>query len=286
VASNEIFVYVLGTSQDGGYPHAGCKQRCCEFAWKNPKVKRLPSSIALINQNQNKYWLFDVTPEIKEQIHMLDQFNCTLAGIFITHAHTGHYMGLINFGLEVMNLKNIPVYLMPRMKSYIENNSLFNQLIENKNIEICSIEDSVELNIDDNVFITPFEVPHRNELSETVGFNIKGNSKSVVYLPDIDSWDYFENQLLDLIQKNVILFLDGTFFSKDEIKNRDINKIPHPEISDTINRLSHLSAKDKKKIHFIHFNHTNTILNEDKKTYNKVLDSGFLISEEKQQFFI
>ena len=284
--SDKVFIYVLGTSQDGGYPHVGCNQVCCEFAWKNPKVKRLPSSLALINQKQNKYWLFDVTPEIKEQIYMLDQFNCALSGVFVTHAHTGHYMGLTNFGLEIMNLENIPVYLMPRMRNYIENNSLFNQLIENKNIEISSIEDNLKISLGDNISVTPFEVPHRNELSETVGFNIKGNSKSVVYLPDIDSWDEFENQLLDLIKKNELLFLDGTFFSKDEIKNRDISKIPHPEISDTINRLSHLSVKDKKKIHFIHFNHTNSILKKDKKAYNKVLDSGFLISEEKQCFLI
>ena len=129
--SNKIFVYVLGTAQDGGYPHAGCNQPCCDFAWKNPEVKRFPSCVALVNRIKKKYWLFDVTPDIKEQIHMLDKFDCSLAGVFITHAHSGHYMGLINFGLEVMDLKNIPVYVMSRMKEYIEGNSLFNQLVIN-----------------------------------------------------------------------------------------------------------------------------------------------------------
>ena len=88
--SNKVFIYILGTAQDGGYPHIGCKEECCKFAWENSSIKRLPSSLALIDQNKKKYWLFDITPEIKEQIHILDQFNCSLEGVFITHAHSGH----------------------------------------------------------------------------------------------------------------------------------------------------------------------------------------------------
>ncbi len=279
---NEVFIYVLGTAQDGGYPHVGCTDVCCEFAWKNLDVKRLPSCVALIDKSQKKYWLFDVTPEVKEQIYMLNEFNCSLAGVFITHAHTGHYMGLISFGLEMMNLKALPIYVMPRMKNYIENNSLFNQLIENENIQLYPIRNDLEIETSNNIFITPFEVPHRNELSETVGFKIKGSRTSVVYLPDIDSWDGFENQLRIMIKDNDLLFIDGTFFTKDEIKSRDISKIPHPEIIDTMDRLSDLPKDDKSKIHFIHFNHTNEVLKQDREVYNKVLDLGFSISKEKQ----
>ena len=139
--TNEIFVYVLGTAQDGGYPHAGCNQPCCEFAWKNPEVKRFPSCVALVNRVEKKYWLFDVTPDVKQQIDMLDSYNRSLAGVFITHAHIGHYMGMINFGLEVMNLKNLPVYIMPRMKHFLETNSIIKQLLINKNIELIQLND-------------------------------------------------------------------------------------------------------------------------------------------------
>jgi len=278
-----IFIYVLGTAQDGGYPHAGCEEDCCNLAWENPSLKRLPSSIALINKSEKKYWLFDVTPDIKEQIHMLNQFNCSLAGVFITHAHSGHYMGLINFGLEVMNLDNIPVYTMPRMRDYIKSNSMLNQLILNKNINIQSMQNEKRINLSQNIFIKPFDVPHRNELSETVGFEIRGSKQSIIYLPDIDSWDGFEDKLSNIIKKNDILFIDGTFFTKDEIVNRDISKIPHPEILETISHLSYLSDNDKKKIYFIHFNHTNKILS-NKESYDKVLDLGFSISKEGQLF--
>ncbi len=281
----KFMINVLGTAQDGGYPQIGCKEECCVAGWTNPSLVRLPSCISLINSTKKKYWLFDVTPDIKKQIHMLDSYDCSLSGVFITHAHIGHYMGLINFGLEVMNLDKIPVYVMPRMKSFLENNSIMDQLISNDNINLVQLSDKGYESLD-GVVIKPFNVPHRNELSETVGFQIKGKGKSVIYLPDIDSWDGWENKLLDLIQSNDILFLDGTFFSKDELKLRDISKIPHPSITDTMDRLSNLDSELKKKIHFIHFNHTNEVLKEGSDAANSVIKNGFLLSKEGESFEI
>jgi len=279
-----MLLYVLGTSQDAGYPQAGCKGMCCKVAWDRPELKRLPASIAIINQKDQKYWLIDITPEIKTQIRMIDSFNCSLAGIFITHAHIGHYMGLINLGLEVMNLKEIPVHVMPKMKDFIIHNTLLNQLVKNNNIKLSLISENVEVNINNNFIIRAFNVPHRNELSETVGYRINGKQKSAIYIPDIDSWRGFEENLFKLINKNDILFLDGTFYKKSEITKRDISKIPHPEIIDTMKILSGLSDDAKKKIHFIHLNHTNDAIREGSQAYNTIIDSGFLVSREHQSF--
>tara|TARA_B100000131_G_scaffold315847_1_gene354975 strand:- start:261 stop:1106 length:846 start_codon:yes stop_codon:yes gene_type:complete len=280
-----MIVTVLGTAQDGGYPQAGCREACCAPAWKNKSLIRFPSCIALINPDSNKYWLFDVTPDVKQQIDMLDSYNCSLAGVFITHAHIGHYMGMINFGLEVMNLKNLPVYIMPRMKHFLETNSIIKQLLINKNIELIQLNDDKPYDLG-GVEIIPFDVPHRNELSETVGFRIIGSKKRAVYLPDIDSWDDWTDKLIDLINSNDILFIDGTFFSKTEIRQRDISKIPHPEIIGTMEMLSHLSFNLKQKIHFIHFNHTNEVLLEKSEAAKSVIDKGFLLSREMQSFKI
>jgi len=279
-------VYVLGIAQDGGYPQAGCKQECCNKAWENKELKCYPSSIALIDTKRKLYWLFDITPEIKHQIRMLDKFDSSLAGVFITHAHMGHYMGLMNLGLEVMNLKNIPVYLMPRMMKFIEDNPMLNQLISNKNIRLVSIKSNIEFIVNKNIQIKAFEVPHRNELSETVGFKIKGNKKSVIYLPDIDSWDNWHDSLLDIIESNDLLFLDGTFYDKNEIKFRNISKIPHPEIKDTMQRLSLLDEITKGKIHFIHLNHTNDAIRINSKYHKRIVKKGFSVARQKQSFNI
>ena len=113
-----MIIHVLGTAQDGGYPHAGCKEDCCVNVWDEPSLHRLPTSIAVVDQKNKKFYLFDVTPNIKEQLHLLDHYNCELAGIFITHAHIGHYAGLFDLGLEIMNTDNVPVHVMPRMKQF------------------------------------------------------------------------------------------------------------------------------------------------------------------------
>ena len=280
-----LAINIIGTAQDAGYPQIGCKEKCCTPALHNQSLARFPSCISLVNSSTKKYWLFDVTPDIKKQVQMLDSYDCSLSGVFITHAHIGHYMGLINFGLEVMNLDNIPVYVMPRMKSFLENNSIMNQLIDNNNINLIELADQGHYSID-GAMIKPFNVPHRNELSETVGFQIKGREKNIIYLPDIDSWDGWEDNLLNLIQSNDILFLDGTFFSKDELKSRDISKVPHPSITDTMAMLSDLDLEQKRKIHFIHFNHTNGVLHDKSVAANSVIENGFLLSKEMQSFKI
>ena len=282
---NNFIIHVLGTAQDGGYPHAGCKDICCLDIWDKPALHRLPASVALIDKKNKKFYLFDITPNIKEQLHFLNQYNCQLSGIFITHAHIGHYVGLLDLGLEIMNTDNIPVYVMPRMKNFILQNQPMAQLIENNNIQLIDIQNNNLISIG-NLSIIPFEVPHRNELSETVGFKIKSINKSVIYLPDIDDWESWDIKLDQFVIDNDILFLDGTFYMKNEIKLRDVSKIPHPEIIDTMNRLSHLSSEYKKRIYFIHLNHTNAALREQSDEYIDIINKNFSLAKEGQCFEI
>ena len=282
---NQLVIHVLGTAQDGGYPHAGCQDDCCLNIWDQPSLHRLPASIAAIDQKNNKLYLFDITPNIKEQLHLLNSYDCELAGVFITHAHIGHYIGLLDLGLEIMNTDKIPVYVMPRMKNFILNNQPMAQLIENDNIKLMDIQNDKAI-LFDNLSVIPFEVPHRNELSETVGFRLLSSNKSIIYLPDIDDWDTWDVQLDKFVIDNDILFLDGTFYKKSEIKLRDASRIPHPEITDTINRLSSLSNQHKKRVHFIHLNHTNNVLKENSEAFKYVVNAGFSITKENQIFKI
>lgn len=278
-----MILHVLGTAQDGGYPHAGCKKDCCKLIWDKPLMHRLPTCIALIDKKNQKFYLFDITPNIKEQLHLLEAYDCKLAGIFITHAHIGHYLGLLDLGLEIMNTKDVPIYVMSRMKNFIFKNQPFRQLVDKKNIKIIEIFNKKDVFFQ-NFKVKPFEVPHRNEFSETVGYKLIINQKSIIFIPDIDCWDQWDSNLINLIKENDLLFLDGTFYDKSEIKNRDISKIPHPEILDTINKLSSLDTNEKKKVYFIHMNHTNQILKPNTPEYNHLKKNKFNISQENQIF--
>ena len=275
------YIHVLGTAQDGGYPHLGCNDKCCKSAWGNINLHRLPSSIALVDKLENKFWLFDATPKIREQLHLMSDID--LSGIFLTHAHYGHYIGLLELGKEVLNANNVPVYVMPKMFDFITRNSPFNLLIKNDNILLNKIVDN-RVVLDDGKLIECFEVKHRNELSETVGYRIKVNDKSIIYLPDLDHYRGFVDVIKELIKNNNIIFLDGTFYDKKEIKKRDVNKIPHPEIVESMSLFSKLNDSEKKKIHFIHFNHTNPTIDIKSHEAKNVIQNGFLLSKDNQIF--
>ena len=68
----------------------------------------------------------------------------------------GHYVGLLQLGREVMGAKDIPIYAMPRMRSFLENNGPWNQLVELENIKIQSLKEGKELKIGEQLYIEPF----------------------------------------------------------------------------------------------------------------------------------
>ena len=222
------YIKILGTAQDGGFPHPGCFQNCCSKAWNNPSQKRLVSSVAIIDDNLKKIWLFDISPDINSQLHMIGE-NYSIEGIFLTHAHYGHYSGIYQLGKEVMNLKNIPIYAMPLMKEFLQKNESVNFLINNKNIFIENLSEENSILINGSTSVVPFDVPHRNEMSETVGFKIVLSNKSFIYLPDIDTWEEWDCNLKEFIKSHDILFLDGTFFRNGEIKTRNMKKYLIPQ---------------------------------------------------------
>ena len=282
-------ILTLGTVQDGGFPHIGCNLDCCNRSRLNPDYSRLISSISILDNLNSYCWIIDVSPDIDKQIQILMDYIPSLnyphlSGIFLTHAHIGHYMGLLYFGLEALNLKEIPIYVLPRMKEFLYQNSMFYQMIENQNIIIKELKDSSEIKLNETLRLQPFFVPHRNELSETVGYRIKGKNNSAIYLPDIDSWNGWSISLVDIIKDNDIIIIDGTFFSKDEIVGRNINKIPHPPIVDSMDLMKDLSSSDKQKVFFTHLNHTNKVLNYKSKEYKDVITSGYNILEDRKIF--
>jgi len=280
-------ILTLGTAQDGGFPHTGCMNACCVDAWQNPSLKRLIASLAVLVNN--KCWLIDITPDFSLQLNMIQNQSSNtmeIAGIFITHAHIGHYTGLLELGLEVMHTRNIPVYVMPKMKYFLEENAPFTQLIELHNIELVEIKADIALPLNDSISVTPFLVPHRNELSETVGFRIESENTSLIYISDIDSWDDWDVDINHIIRSNDILLLDGTFFSSDELENRNMHEIPHPFIKDSLDRFSLLDRVDRGKVYFTHFNHTNPVIKGSGKELLEVEKHGCQLAKDGMTFLI
>ena len=282
-ANDEAYLYVLGVAQDAGYPQAGCYQAHCMPGWEDPSLRRGATSIALIDPAAKTKYLFEATPNLPEQLYALEKEapseQYELEGIFLTHAHMGHYAGLMFLGHEAMGGKDIPVYAMPRMHSYLRSNGPWSQLVEFNNIVLQPLADNKAVTLA-SVSVTPLLVPHRDEFSETVGYLIKGANKSALFIPDINKWSVWETEIAQIIQTVDYALLDATFYGDGELPGRDMSKVPHPLVTETMKALSGLSSEQRNKVWFIHMNHTNPLLNPDSEEANTVRANGFNIAVE------
>ena len=280
------YVKVLGTIQDGGFPQIDCNKACCQNQWLNPK-KKFVSSIAVVDESEKKQWIIDASPEIKFQTKLLkEKTNIKdIEGVFLTHAHIGHYTGLMYYGNEAAGSRDLKVYAMPKMKKFLENNGPWNHLLKQRNIKLIKLSKNNTINISANLKIKPFLVPHREDYSETVGFKIATSKKELIYIPDIDNWEKWDISITELIKNIDFALVDGTFFSEREIE-RDISLIPHPLVKDSLKLFSNLKAKERNKIIFTHFNHTNPLIDEGSKEHEEVLSKGFRIAKEGGNFYL
>ena len=283
-----VSLVVLGTLQDAGAPQLGCTNSCCSRLYTNPEPNLMVTALGILDYNNKKQYLIEATPDIVKQAKLLNDLAQEAIfkqpdGIFITHGHIGHYSGLQFLGKESYNAEYAPIYVMPRMHDFIVNNGPWSLLLENANIALIALahEESVELG--DNLKITPLLVPHRDEFSETVGYIIQGPSKSALFLPDIDKWERWDKNINELIKQVDYAFVDATFYHGEEINARDITQIPHPFIIESMERFSTLSAANKSKIHFIHLNHTNPVLDTTSDAYKTVINNGFKVAQFMQQ---
>tara|TARA_R110001592_G_scaffold272879_3_gene539731 strand:- start:3667 stop:4617 length:951 start_codon:yes stop_codon:yes gene_type:complete len=284
---NRQYITVLGIAQDAGYPHINCEKECCKAFYDGKESKKLIVSLGLVDLKDNKKYIFDATPDFTQQTHILKTNHLdnghVIDGVFLTHAHIGHYTGLMYLGLEAMGAKEVPVYVMPRMKTYLETNGPWSQLVSMRNIELKAIQNDSTISLGTDLKVTPFLVPHRDEYSETVGYKIQGKSKSALFIPDINKWQLWNKDIIAEVKKVDYAFVDATFLKDGEIA-RPMKEIPHPFIVETTKLFENEPLETKTKIYFIHLNHTNPALKETHRLKDSIQNLGFHFAKEGVNF--
>ena len=266
---------VLGIAQDGGVPHAGCHQKLCSEARKDPSKRRLVASLGLFDRTAGKRFLVDATLDFAEQMERLGGLP---DAILLTHAHIGHYLGLAQLGREVLGTKRVPVLCTPSMARFLRENRPWSRLVALDNIEIREIEPGVEVELSPSLHVTAILVPHRGEDSDTVAYWIRGPSKKLLWLPDIDKWDRWDRSLKEMLaDPDLTAFVDGTFFSEGELPGRSIAEIPHPLVPETMELFG--DSPPRGRLFFVHLNHTNRLL-WDSAAVRQIERRGFAIARE------
>ncbi len=261
---------ILGTAQDGGNPQLGGGGR---------GRPRLVSSVAVV-MDDGTTLLADVSPDVKAQVARLAERTAyrkrsarnAVDHITLTHGHMGHYTGLVQFGKEAHNADRIPTWVTPSMAAFLQANQPWRSLVDGNHLDLRFGPGPFSLSSGLSLRLVP--VPHRAELTDTVGISI---NDEILFVPDIDSWSEWPEAELEIGRHRVCL-LDASFSSHDEIPGRDLGLIPHPLVGDTIERFGHLAAE--RRLILTHLNHSNPAAEPDSTEAQAVRAAGFEIAED------
>ena len=289
------YVLALGTAQDGGLPQLGCERPCCEATRRDPSLRRLRTCLLLVEPASGHRWLFEATPDIPLQLELSRGHGAPRSrsdggrpapfdGVFITHAHFGHYTGLAHFGREAYGANDLPVYCSERMSNFLTTNGPWSQLVEMDQIECRPVQPGAPVQLRSNLSVEALLVPHRDEFSDTFAWIIRGPERSLLFLPDIDKWERFDTDINELLQEVDYALIDATFYGPGELPGRDMSEIPHPFIVESIERFRGLPAEVRDRVHFLHLNHSNPAATPDSQAAAHVRAAGHNVCAEGALF--
>jgi pyrroloquinoline quinone biosynthesis protein B len=292
--AGELYALVLGSVQDAGLPQVGCyTQRCDDGRALHAAGRgRFVSSLALVEPQAERFYLVDATPDITRQIDLIlePSFRRRASerrpfdGIFLTHAHIGHYTGLAVLGNEGLGIRDTPVYCTAAMAEFLGTNQPWAFLIEQGRIVPRPLATDRWHRIDEHLDVQLWKVPHRDEFADTVGFVFRGPEASLLFMPDINSWTLWERDVAQAVAGVDVALLDGSFWSMDELPRLAVEDLPHPLITQTMDVLQEVVDRGAARVVLTHLNNSNPALDEGGPQQADVARRGFEIAREGVRF--
>ncbi|HJM13507.1 MAG TPA: MBL fold metallo-hydrolase [Candidatus Thalassarchaeaceae archaeon] len=286
MVSGGVRVAILGIAQDGGVPQAGCNCDRCTTALNDHSLRLHPTSCAVMGEDGGLH-LIEASRAIAQQLGIAS--DCLgLGGVAIpetvclTHTHLGHIDGLGQFGKEAMGLDSVPLMASSKVLEVVIARSLDSPF---ELVEVCA--NSPFMPTEGCGFrYTLIPIPHRDDQSDTHAILISGPNKTLLFLPDQDSW----NQTLDLYGSEGVkswltdlgvdvALIDGTFWDGNELPGRDLSRIPHPSVSESLSRIGAKEEGDPDII-FIHLNHSNPLIDEQSPETREVESMGWAVARQ------
>lgn len=286
----------LGTAQDAGVPQINCFKDYCAVVRSGAVAPPRVACLGLVDHDTGHRFLIDATPDFSAQVGDLlapdgvplpavagatVQLQSHLHGVLLTHAHIGHYSGLVYLGKEVAAPRGLPVWASTAMGEFLRANAPWEALFRNGFADLRLAAAGVRIGLTPSLAVTPFQVVHRPEYSDTLGYLIHGPERTLMYVPDADLWDGWQVPFEQLLVQADVALIDGSFWSHQELGHRVQADIPHPPVSETIERLG--SMRKRPQIWFIHLNHTNPLWDPEAPEHRS-MPAGFGVARTGQRW--
>lgn len=293
-AAGEIYALVLGSVQDAGLPQVGCYTELCDLGRDLAAAgrPRYVSSLALVEPSAERFYLVDATPDITRQLDLIPEpafrrragERNPFDGIFLTHAHIGHYAGLALLGHEGMGIRDTPVYCTEAMAAFLAANEPWKFLVDQRRILLHPLAVDRWHRIDECLEVQLWKVPHRDEFADTVAFVFRGPGASLLFLPDINAWSRWDRDVAASVASVDVALLDGSFWSMAELPGRSVEEVPHPLMTQTMDALQAVVDAGEAEVILTHLNNSNPALVEGGPEHLLIAERGFGIAREGMRF--
>ena len=289
-AAGELHALVLGTVQDAGLPQVGCYTDLCNLGRELHAQGRgrYVASLALVEPNAERFYLVDATPDITRQVDLISEPSfrrragerSPFDGIFLTHAHIGHYTGLDVLGNEGLGIRDTPVYCTEAMASFLAGNAPWSFLVDQGRVVLRPLALDTWHRIDEHLDVQLWKVPHRDEFADTVGFVFRGPAATLLYIPDINAWRLWDRDVAEAVAGVDVALLDGSFWSMAEMPGRAIEDVPHPLMTQTMDALQNVADRREARVILTHLNNSNPALREDGDQAREIIRRGLEVARE------
>jgi pyrroloquinoline quinone biosynthesis protein B len=178
----------------------------------------------------------------------------------------------------VASTRELPVHCSPRFAAFLRQHGPWRQLVELGQISPREFEPGTAFSPWPGLTVTALPVPHRDEYSDTMAYVIRGSSRAVLFVPDVDAWEAEPGLLERLLAGVDVAYLDGTFYDGSELPGRNLAEVRHPMMTRTMDLLAETARQRPGAIRFIHLNHTNPALH-DVRLRREFEARGFRVAE-------
>jgi pyrroloquinoline quinone biosynthesis protein B len=305
-------VKVLGSGAGGGFPQWNCGCSNCNGlrAAKLHGSPRTQTQIAF-SVNSKAWFLLNASPDLRAQILATPELappegsrQSPIAGVFLPSADIDSIMGL----LHLREFTPFRIFATPAVQQIVrEENTIFRVLDRamppvqwlgiSMRPQFARVDSDPREDSSFRCSAVPLGGSYPDYVSDAlrgslpadqavVGLLVEQGEKRLFFAPSLPGRN---QEWKKLAESSDLVFLDGTFWSDDELSRaagsgKTARAIGHLPLSGADGLLQQFSGAGRGRRVLIHINNTNPILDEESTEYHQVREMGWEIAHDGMEF--